>query len=141
MKFEAKKEVAFIMPLLIPATIALVVSLYFVIKSESIIALVGLLLSLALCYGIYYFWTHTYYEIKSEKLHYYSISFKGSVPINKIKRVENTDYPAAGNRPALSFTGITIFYGAGNELFISPKDADLLLTQLKAVNKRIKVSG
>lgn len=138
MRFEAKKEVAFIIPLLIPGIIAFVVGLYFVIKNESTIALIVLLVSIALFYGIYYFWTHTYYEIKSEKLYYRSISVKGSVPINKIKRVEKANYPTAGNRPALAFTGITVFYGAGNELFISPQDTDLLLTELKAVNKRIK---
>lgn len=126
------------MPLLIPTAIVFAVSLWFVISNESTIALVGLLASIGLFYGIYYFWTNTYYEIKKERLYYRSISVKGNIPIQKIKRIEKGEYPKGGS-PALAFTGINIFHSTGNKLFIAPEDADSLIRELKAVNRRIKV--
>jgi hypothetical protein len=138
MRFEAKKEGAFILPLVIPTSIAFLVALWFVFSRSSAVAGVVLVLTLALFYGIYYFWTHTYYEVKKEQLFYRSISVKGQIPIRKINRIEAGNYPTSGS-PALAFTGLMIHYSGGKELFIAPADSERLVKELKVVNRRIKV--
>ncbi|MEM0995330.1 MAG: PH domain-containing protein, partial [Bacteroidota bacterium] len=133
------KEVIFILPLLIPTGIAFLIALWFVIQYEHPIALIALLASLALFYGIYYFWTNTDYEIKGDRLYYRSISVKGNVPIKKINRIEPSTYPTKGNRPALALTGINIIYSGGQSLFIAPEDQAAMIKALKSVNRRIKI--
>lgn len=140
MRFEAKKDGAFIVPLLIPTGIGFLIALWFVFRNPNWIAGLALVFTLAVFYGIYYFWTHTYYEVKRERLFYRSISFKGNIPIRKITRIETSDYPTSGSRPALAFTGLMIHYGAGNELFISPEDVEGFVGELKKVNRKIRVN-
>ncbi|MEM8527379.1 MAG: PH domain-containing protein [Bacteroidota bacterium] len=142
MKFSAKKDVAFISTLLIPTIIAGLVALWFVIKTQSFIAFVALLATLAVLGTIFYFWTKTYYEIKRERIYYRAAFLKGNVLIDKIERIKkNSTYPNGGSRPALALMGITIVHSGGKELYISPEDVEGLIAALKASNKKIKVKG
>lgn len=139
MKFPAKKDTTFSLPLLIPTGLALILSFWFLVQYRTPSAFLAVVASLLLFWGIYYFWTNTYYEIHQQRLHYRSGFLKGSIPINKITRVQIDNYPIAGNRPALAFTGLMIFYGSGNELYVSPIDTERFIQALKAANKKIKV--
>ncbi|MEM1328390.1 MAG: PH domain-containing protein [Bacteroidota bacterium] len=139
MRFEAKKDTAFLLPLVIPTGIGFLVALYFALVRSSWVAGIALAVSLIVFYAIYYFWTHTYYEIKNDQLHYQSVSVKGQIPLRKINRIETANYPTSGS-PALAFQGLMIYYSGGKEVFVSPKEVDPFLAALKGGNRRIKVS-
>lgn len=139
MRFTAKKDIAFMIPLVAPTAIALVIAAWFLFKNESLVGLVVTGLCLFLFWGIYYFWKNTYYEIKDQRLFYYSGVLKGDILIKKITQISAGTYPVAGNRPALAFNGLVILHSSGSELYISPADIEGLIQELKKVNKKIKV--
>lgn len=140
MRFEAKKELAFIAFLLVPVGIGFLAALWWVFANANWLSALAFLLTLGLLYAIYYYWSNTYYEIKKERLFYYTIAFKGSIPIRKINRIEVSEFPTTGVRPALAFKGLLIHHGAGNKLFIAPKNVDALVQALKKINRKIRVA-
>jgi len=90
----------------------------------------------------YFIWTwfDTYYVINDGKLLYKCALIKGEIPINTITEVVKNKSSYSGVKPALSLKGITIKYNRWDDIYISPKDADLFINELKEINPAIKIT-
>ena len=80
------------------------------------------------------------YIIKGNDLIYKFGLNKGKINIGEIKSISNSNYPSAGNRPTLAFSGFKIKYGAGYSIFVSPKNSQEFLLTMTEINHRIKIN-
>ena len=82
---------------------------------------------------------HTDYTIKGEKLYIRcGILFHMTLPINKISEIAHKSTVLSS--PALSAKRIGIRYGLKNWIYISPKDQEDFIYDLKSINPLITIS-
>jgi hypothetical protein len=134
MRYYSKKSVLFILPI---AVILLFLAIS--IADHGPVAILVLLFIVA----TYFVWTwfDTYYVIKDDKLFYKSALINGSINIDTIHEIVKGKTSFSGVKPALSTKGLIIKYNKWDDIYISPKDADLFINALKEINPDIQVSG
>jgi len=86
-------------------------------------------------------WFTTNYKIEHTSLYCQSGPFHRTLDINKITKIIKNKTLWAGFKPALAQNGLIIKYGKWNDIYISPKDKDSFIAQLKHLNDKIEVVG
>jgi hypothetical protein len=83
----------------------------------------------------------TIYAIKNDSVYYEQVFFKGSIPINSIKKIVfNENWVISTTyKPALSHKGIYIYYNKYDEVFISPKNRSHFVEELLKTNPNIEI--
>ena len=82
---------------------------------------------------------HTDYTIKGEKLYIRcGILFHMTLPINKIREIAHKSTVLSS--PALSAKRIGIRYGLKNWVYISPKNQEDFISDIKSINPQITIS-
>lgn len=82
---------------------------------------------------------HTDYTIKGEKLYIRcGILFHMTLPINRINKIAHKSTVLSS--PALSAKRIGIRYGLKNWVYISPKNQDDFISDLKSINPNITIN-
>jgi hypothetical protein len=139
MKFKAKRG-AFIKALVVVFFIApvLLVLLLPGTMLEKPVAIAILFVPFFLFLWIY---IDTSYAIDNGKLFYRSAFLRGSIPINNIQKVVKGKTAWSGIRPATASNGLSIVFDKADEVYISPENNDLLLSELLRQNAGIKVLG
>jgi hypothetical protein len=79
--------------------------------------------------GIGGLYATTHYTITSDMLLVRSGPFAWVIPLREITRIEPTRNPASS--PAFSLDRLSIYYGLGNRLMISPTDKENFLATLR----------
>jgi hypothetical protein len=83
----------------------------------------------------------TSYTVHDGKLSYKSAFLRGSIPISNIQKVVKGKTAWSGVRPATAFNGLLIVFDKADEVYISPENNDLLVSELLRHNEGIKVVG
>ncbi|MFK7935637.1 MAG: PH domain-containing protein, partial [Saprospiraceae bacterium] len=98
---------------------------------------------LALFAVLYFLLFKTYYDSKyridGETLWCKMGLFQQKINIHTIASITDSDYPAAGNRPALNLNGIKVNYGMGYTIFLTPSDKTHFINNLLQVNPKINI--
>jgi hypothetical protein len=82
---------------------------------------------------------HTDYTIKGEKLYIRcGILFHMTLPINRISKIAHKSTVLSS--PALSAKRIGIRYGLKNWVYVSPKNQDDFISDLKSINPNITIN-
>jgi hypothetical protein len=92
---------------------------------------------------IYLIWTlfDTFYTVDGNTLGYRSALINGTIPIDSITQVVKNKKMYSGLKPALSTKGVIVKYNKYDDIYLSPKDIDLFIDALRAVNPGIAVSN
>jgi len=91
--------------------------------------LLTLLIVIIVLGGIGRLYATTHYTITSDMLLVRSGPFAWVIPLREITRIEPTRNPASS--PAFSLDRLSIYYGLGNRLMISPTDKENFLATLR----------
>lgn len=91
--------------------------------------LLTLLIVIIVLGGIGGLYATTHYTITSDMLLVRSGPFAWVIPLREITRIEPTRNPASS--PAFSLDRLSIYYGLGNRLMISPTDKESFLATLR----------
>lgn len=85
----------------------------------------------------------TRYVIKNNNLLYRSGPFRGRIDITKINKIKNHSglYVPVLMKPALDTKGFIITYNKFDEVFISPRKADVFLQEILKINSQIEVTS
>ena len=97
--------------------------------NEYRIDLLTLVIIVIVAGGIGGFYATTRYTITPDMLLVRSGPFAWSIPLHEITRIEPTHSPASS--PAFSLDRLSIYYGLGNHLMVSPTDKENFLATLK----------
>ena len=101
------------------------------------IVILGLVIAMIL-------WTllDTRYVIKEHFLLYRSGPFRGRIDIEKIKKIKYFSglYVPVTMKPALDTEGFIITYNNVEDVYVSPVDRDVFLTELLKINPGIEVA-
>lgn len=83
----------------------------------------------------------TRYVIKNNLLLYRSGPFRGRIYINKIRKIQHYSglFIPVTTKPALDNDGFIISYNGYDDLFVSPKKAEIFLEELLKINPKIEV--
>ena len=83
----------------------------------------------------------TRYVIKNGLLLYRSGPFRGRIEIEQIKKIQNYSglFVPVTMKPALDSKGYIISYNNHEDVFVSPKKANVFLEELIKINPRIEV--
>lgn len=96
----------------------------------------GLLLVLPPIFIVIYVFKNTYYVIEGECLLIKSgLFYNQKINILGIKTIKKTRNPISS--PALTINRLEITYGKYNSVLIAPKERDLFLAEIKAINPQI----
>ena len=96
----------------------------------------GLAIAIVLMFDILF---HTDYTIKGEKLYIRcGILFHMTLPINRISKIAHKSTVLSS--PALSAKRIGIRYGLKNWVYVSPKNQDDFISDLKSINPNITIN-
>lgn len=101
--------------------------------------MIALLILGSLTAILFYVWFFTYYFIKEDQLKYKASFFSGSLDIHTIKSIKRSEYILSGNRPAMGFEGLLIYYGNNKKIFISPANEESFLAALQSINSKLTV--
>ena len=84
----------------------------------------------------------TRYVIKNNNLLYRSGPFRGRIDITKINKIRSHSglYVPVMMKPALDTKGFIVTYNKFDEVFISPKKADVFLKEVLKINSNIEVA-
>jgi hypothetical protein len=84
----------------------------------------------------------TRYVIKNSNLLYRSGPFRGRIDITKINKIRSHSglYVPVMMKPALDTKGFIVTYNKFDEVFISPKKADIFLKEVLKINSNIEVA-
>jgi hypothetical protein len=84
----------------------------------------------------------TRYVIKNSNLLYRSGPFRGRIDITKINKIRSHSglYVPVMMKPALDTKGFIVTYNKFDEVFISPKKADVFLKEVLKINSNIEVA-
>lgn len=83
----------------------------------------------------------TRYVIKSNFLLYRSGPFRGRIDITKIKKIQRHSglYVPVSMKPALDTKGFIITYNKYDDVFVSPKNSDIFLEEIRKINPKMEV--
>lgn len=146
MEFDLRKGSSFFFLLVIYPLAIMLIGAFFLFqefyKSSFEKIFLQLLIWILIAAILYFFMVRVYYKSK------YVISkrtlvcitgwYKKSIDIESIRMIKESKYPSAGFKQALSWDGISIYYGAGYSNFISPEKQELFVNKLKEINPKIK---
>jgi len=104
----------------------------------TILILIPIVASLLLLVSV---WFNTNYTIENTSLYCKGGPFHRRLDINKITKIVKGKNLWVGFKPALARKGLIIKYGKWNDIYISPKDKDTFIAQLKHLNDKIEVVG
>lgn len=99
------------------------------------------LLQLAVLGLLLWFWFGTRYTLDGSTLFYTAGPVHGSIDVHRITRIKTSQRLWSGLRPALGFHGVVVCYNRWDEIYLSPKDKERFIAQLRAVNEAIVVEG
>lgn len=121
----------------IVVAIIIFIAIITIISFSGKVYVVSCILMIAMTYLIW-MWFDTYYMIDGDQLFYKSALLKGSIEINNIVEIIKNKKLFSGKKPALSTKGIIIRYNKYDDIYISPKNIDQFIGELKNINPNIK---
>ncbi len=104
--------------------------------TESLIAFLACSATVVLMLSFY---THTYYTIKDDKVHWRSSFLFGSFSVADIRKIEVGKTLWVGTKPATARKGLIIYYNKFDEIYFSPSDNEAFVAALTALNPAIEV--
>ena len=83
----------------------------------------------------------TKYILKENKIFYNSGTFRGTIAIENIRKIEHHSgmIVPVTFKPALNTKGLIIHYNSFDDIYISPKQVDFFLEELLKVNPDIEI--
>lgn len=121
--------------------ICMVVLLYIGMTKEQVTILPVVLLSLVIAMIL---WTllDTRYVIKQHFLLYRSGPFRGRIDIEKIQKIKYFSglYVPVTMKPALDTKGFIITYNNNEDVYVSPMNSDIFLSELLKINPKIEIN-
>jgi hypothetical protein len=138
MKIYRSKRDSLITILIIVFILLPIIIFFLDIKNllENPLPLLVLFLPVILLLWIYF---DTYYVIDGQKLKYHSAFIKGEIEINKIREIVKGQTIWVGIKPALSRKGLIIKFNIFDEIYISPKSNDMMISDLIEINPDINL--
>lgn len=135
MKFEAKKDLEYIVIFWVVMFALLGTMIYAVLFDESLSSkIIGCSLITCIIFVSVIFWFNTYYVISDGHLIVQYGFIKKKIPINSIKSISRTKTLLAG--PAFTINKILISYHQGNGLiFVGPENEKVFINRLIEVSK------
>lgn len=122
--------------------ICMVVLLYIGMTKEHVTILPVVLLSLVIAMIL---WTllDTRYVIKQHFLLYRSGPFRGRIDIEKIQKIKYFSglYVPVTMKPALDTKGFIITYNNNEDVYVSPMNSDVFLSELLKINPKIEINN
>lgn len=85
------------------------------------------------------FYTHTYYTVDGDKLHWRSSILSGRFSVSSIHKVSVNKTLWVGTRPATARNGVIIYYNKYDEIYFSPSDNEAFVAALLEINPEIEV--
>lgn len=87
-------------------------------------------------------WTinDTFYSLTEKELKYKSGFLNGVITIDSIKELEVNKTMWVGIKPATACKGIIIKYNQFDQIYISPEDNELFVTEILKLNSDIKIN-
>jgi hypothetical protein len=82
----------------------------------------------------------TSYAIEDKCLKYRSAFNKGNISIESITEIRKNKTMWVGLKPAIAKNGIIIKYGKFDEIYITPKDYEIMISDLKNINPSIRIN-
>lgn len=86
-------------------------------------------------------WFDTYYVVEKDEFFYKSALLKGSIKIDSITEIVKNKTQFSGIKASISTKGLIIKYNRWDDVYISPKDQQLFIDKLKAINPGIQITG
>lgn len=124
--------------LCIGTTVGFLGSIYLCYKSTWVLLIDIFLMGICLLM-MYDMLLHTDYTIKDNKLHIRcGVLFRLDLPISKISEI--THKSTILSSPALSAKRIGLKYGKTNWVYVSPKNQEEFISELKSINPEIEIS-
>ncbi len=121
--------------------ICMLVLLYIGMTKEHVTILPIVLLSLVIAMIL---WTllDTRYVIKQHFLLYRSGPFRGRIDIEKIQKIKYFSglYVPVTMKPALDTKGFIITYNNNEDVYVSPMNSDIFLSELLKINPKIEIN-
>ncbi len=121
--------------------ICMLVLLYIGMTKEHVTILPIALLSLVIAMIL---WTllDTRYVIKQHFLLYRSGPFRGRIDIEKIQKIKYFSglYVPVTMKPALDTKGFIITYNNNEDVYVSPMNSDIFLSELLKINPKIEIN-
>ena len=121
--------------------ICMLVLLYIGMTKEHVTILPIVLLSLVIAMIL---WTllDTRYVIKQHFLLYRSGPFRGRIDIDKIQKIKYFSglYVPVTMKPALDTKGFIITYNNNEDVYVSPMNSDVFLSELLKINPKIEIN-
>ena len=121
--------------------ICMLVLLYIGMTKEHVTILPIVLLSLVIAMIL---WTllDTRYVIKQHFLLYRSGPFRGRIDIDKIQKIKYFSglYVPVTMKPALDTKGFIITYNNNEDVYVSPMNSDIFLSELLKINPKIEIN-
>jgi hypothetical protein len=121
--------------------ICMLVLLFVGMKKEHVTLLPVILLSLVIAIIL---WTllDTRYVIKQHFLLYRSGPFRGRIDIEKIQKIKYFSglYVPVTMKPALDTKGYIITYNNNEDVYVSPRNRDVFLSELLKINPEIEIN-
>ena len=104
-------------------------------------ALIGVVILYAVTGMLLWILLDTNYKIKERRLFYASGPIRGSIKIERIRKVErwNKWYVMSFIKPALDKDGLIIYYDKFEDIFISPENKEEFIKALCEMNPGIEV--
>jgi hypothetical protein len=85
------------------------------------------------------FYTHTYYTIDGNELHWRSSILFGKFSVSSIQKIAVNKTLWMGTRPATARNGVIIYYNKYDEIYFSPSDNEAFVKALLEINPEIEV--
>lgn len=85
------------------------------------------------------FYTHTYYIVDGDELHWRSSILSGRFSVSSIHKVSVNKTLWVGTRPATARNGVIIYYNKYDEIYFSPSDNEAFVAALLEINPEIEV--
>ncbi len=122
--------------------ICMLLLLYIGMTKEHVTILPIVLLSLVIAMIL---WTllDTRYVIKQHFLLYRSGPFRGRIDIEKIQKINYFSglYVPVTMKPALDTKGFIITYNNNDDVYVSPMNSDIFLSELLKINPKIEINN
>lgn len=108
---------------------------------QNTLSLIPTLIMLLVSAFIIWILLDTRYVIRNNKLLYRSGPFRGGFDVSKIRKIE---YFSGYNvpttiKPALDYKGFIIHYNLFDDVYMSPKNANIFIETLKKLNPNIEI--
>lgn len=110
-------------------------------KKDSSVAIIGFIIVYAAGGLLIWILLDTKYRIHKQHLLYYCGPFRGTIPIDKIRKIErwNKWYVNSTMKPALDKDGLIIYYEKFDDIYISPENKENFIKTLLEINPNIEV--